>query len=240
MINEFHKVLVTMKAKWVLFVFAGVFSCGALLMNVEGTYYYAAWGTSPDSTGCINYDSNSDSVSDASIKTTLELAASTMTLTRTGYSDTDCNTLDYTIVATSDYSVGADTSTYIIQQDLTTSEYSLWSAEPVTAVAMDLTYVKAELTCETASCVTLFTVSINAAGCSTGTLSANTAYDYTDCQFSGQPQPLYSVAYKNNFDELIFGHEYAFDTDPVSRYNGKTTDTRYKYLLINEKFLLLN
>ena len=220
----------------ILFILVMFFPACGLVYTIDGTYYYSPWGASIDSNGCMGVDSNSDGRKDMSVRYTLELKTENMTYTKESFSDTLCATLDSTIISQSTYTTGAYISSKRIYYDSSADEYKTWSDEPVQALAMDITYVSSALTCKSDSCVIAYSSLAKLNSCENGSLTVDQEYDYTACEFKDQPATLYSLVYKNNFNEIVFGAKYVLTTDSVTEYAGDSDANRYKYLLVNFRY----
>ena len=205
-----------------------------MVFILDGIYFYAPWGSTVDSKGCRSiYGLVSGAAAVvATQRSELNITGNKITLTISNYSDTSCTTLANTIVAQSKYTPISYVQTNIIYLDSDTSEYKKWSTQPINALRVDITYESANLTCNSSSC-DLSTIS---RGCISGTLSNGGSVDYTSCQFGSQPKPLYTLAYKNDFNEIMFGTNRTLSSDSVSNYAGDSDANRHKYILANERY----
>ncbi|MDH4261748.1 MAG: hypothetical protein OEV78_01750 [Spirochaetia bacterium] len=225
--------MMSKKIKWAALLLLLSFTFCGIIFFIDGKYYYKPWGATVNSKGCTSdYGLVSGAVAVvASHKTELEIVGTNMTLTINNYSDTNCVTLANTIIAKSTLATNLYVQTQIIYYDIDKLEYKTWSREPVSAINVNITNVSAELTCKTSSC-NLATIS---KGCATGTLSNGAKYDYAACQFAGQPKPLYTLVYRNNFNELMFGTSHSPGSGPS--FSGDTESNRHKYIYANNRYI---
>lgn len=213
--------------------------CG-LIFFIDGTYYYAPWLASVDSTGCLGVDTSTprDGQADISMKKILVFAGQAMTVTTETFTDTSCVTLDSTITENYTIKTGAYIDSTRIYYDYTTNEYLKWSEQVVPALALDITYTTASLNCVSDTCVTGYNMLIALNNCSSGTLIINQDYDYTTCQFANQPGTLYTLIYRSNLDDIVFGASHVLSSETTGSFAGDTEANRHKYLYVNERYSL--